>query len=379
MNELWPADFYVDSIADIRQAYSSGYRGVLDDPESREKLLATSKYATFGDAAGAGSGLAESGKGLLSIPFLTAQWLNPEEFPGPSQGTGCCVSRAVINAASVSYAWEVWDALPDERRSELSSAVHANTISAASAIWSVREKAAESGVVFERWPDTASPSQQTFDHTTIYGQRGHRGQGSSCGRLATAIRDEVGLIPRGKHDIPGYGVYDCTQYSDRAAARSGPRWPQAFREYANKHRIRDVTQVTTIEQARDALANSFGICVGSNFACASTRPSITDSNGNVCAGPNRWRGRWSHAMAWTACDDRPWTQREYGGPLFLIQNSWGEWNDGPRRIWGTDLYIPVGSMWITAKTAASLLREDDAYALSNARGFIRQPLHVSWW
>jgi hypothetical protein len=35
----------------------------------------------------------------------------------------------------------------------------------------------------------------------------------------------------------------------------------------------------------------------------------------------------------------------YKEPLALVQNSWGNWNDGSRRIFGTKLDIPIGSFW----------------------------------
>jgi hypothetical protein len=50
-------------------------------------------------------------------------------------------------------------------------------------------------------------------------------------------------------------------------------------------------------------------------------------------------------MAYTGVDDRDEVKAKYGGPLVLIQNSWGEFNSGPRRIMGTNIDIPIGSFW----------------------------------
>ncbi len=50
-------------------------------------------------------------------------------------------------------------------------------------------------------------------------------------------------------------------------------------------------------------------------------------------------------MAYIGADDREEIHRKYGGPLVLVQNSWGIFNTGPRRILGTNIDIPEGSFW----------------------------------
>jgi hypothetical protein len=50
-------------------------------------------------------------------------------------------------------------------------------------------------------------------------------------------------------------------------------------------------------------------------------------------------------MAYLAVDDRDIIKQLYKEPLVLVQNSWGEWNDGPRRTYGTNYNIPIGSFW----------------------------------
>jgi hypothetical protein len=70
-------------------------------------------------------------------------------------------------------------------------------------------------------------------------------------------------------------------------------------------------------------------------------------------------------MAWIACDD---TGSE---PAFLVQNSWGKWNDGGHPAWGK---IPDGSFLIHADTAAGMLGQNGAYAFSQFDGFPVQKL-----
>jgi hypothetical protein len=350
----WPADLIARSTPELIRLYERGFQGAIKDPAQEEAAYDAMDYKRF-EAAAHANNMTEDGAGKLSLCFSLVRRLNPKEYPGPAQRTGCCVSRSTVNAFTASYAYEVWNAIPDAQKGR-----------------------AAAGVV-ERWPQTKNPADQTFDHVCIYGERGWRGQGANCGTLAIAARDKTGLLPRGTYDIPGYGTYDCSTYDDRQAARSGPNWPESFRKFVNEHRVRDVTSVQTIEEARDALANHYGLSVCSSYACSSQRPSITDSKGNVCAGANSWSGSWAHAMAWLGCDDRPWAHKEYGGPIFLVCNSWGKWNSGPVRVYDTDIEIPPGFFWIRPRDASTMLRGGGAYVLSSIKGFPRQPLTVSWW
>lgn len=383
----WPADLVVETTQELIQCYDRGFRGAFRDPIAEEELYSEMEYKTFEDVSDE-HGMAGDGEGKLSLAYATVLKLNPLEYHCPAQRTGSCVSRSTVNAFTASYSYEVWNGIPDEVKGlpgEASSV--AKTRRRNDGPRSKKKKkdnAAEltqryNNAVAEAWPSTPYPDQQTFDHVTIYGERGHRGQGANCSTLARAASTKTGLLPRGEYDIPGFGKYNCSKYDDNAAARSGPNWSAAFRKFTNEHRVRAVTGVRTIEGARDALANNYGLSVCSGFACASRRPSITDSNGNTCAGPNVWKGSWSHAMAWIACDDREWAHQKYGGPLFLICNSWGTWNSGPRRIYDTDLEIPLGCMWVDSKTAQSILRGGGGFVLADIKGFPRRPLIVDFW
>jgi C1A family cysteine protease len=113
--------------------------------------------------------------------------------------------------------------------------------------------------------------------------------------------------------------------------------------------VRTVSLCNSIEEARDALANGYGLSVCSNFGFSSRR----DSEGFA-----KPRGSWSHAMAWIACDDA--SRR----PGFLVQNSWGVWNSGPKHH-----DQPDGSFWIDYGVAARMIRQRGAWVLSNVDGF----------
>ena len=187
----------------------------------------------------------------------------------------------------------------------------------------------------------------------IYGCRGHGGQGMSCSRAATFVSQSGGVLVRKNYP----GVADFSKYNGSMGARWGSRGlPDKVTDEAEKHKIKTVSLVRTVEEARDALANGYGLSVCSGYGFSNKR----DSKGFA-----RKSGGWNHAMAWTACDD---TGNE---PAFLVQNSWGKFNSGGHPEWGP---IPDGSFLIHADIAAGMLRGNGAYAFSSFNGFPPQEL-----
>jgi hypothetical protein len=183
----------------------------------------------------------------------------------------------------------------------------------------------------------------------IYGCRGHGGQGMSCSGAAKFVNKDGGILLR--INYPDLNL-DFTTYDASVGTRWGSRGvPENVKEMARKHQVGTIAQVSTVEEARDALANGYAISVCSNQGFSSTR----DENGFA-----KPQGSWSHAMAWTACDD---TGSE---PAFLVQNSWGKFNDGGHPSWGP---IPDGSFLIHADVAGRMLRSDNSYAMSSVKGF----------
>jgi hypothetical protein len=73
-------------------------------------------------------------------------------------------------------------------------------------------------------------------------------------------------------------------------------------------------------------------------------------------------------MAWVAMDD---SHEIYKETLFLIQNSWGAFNSGPKRF-----DQPDGSFWIRERDAAGMLNQNGAWAFSDVDGF--PPRKVDW-
>ena len=66
-------------------------------------------------------------------------------------------------------------------------------------------------------------------------------------------------------------------------------------------------------------------------------------------------------MAWIACDDTKKVHRE---TLFLVQNSWGRWNSGPKTH-----EQPDGSFWIRESDARAMLASRGSWVFSDVDGF----------
>jgi hypothetical protein len=287
--------------------YRKGFSGCLWEEHIFEQLMEESKYPLFGSASKKISG---SGKGKLSTPYKSVLRFDKNPY-NERQTTGDCVSHATRNACDVSRAVEMH--VGNERES-----------------W-IAKGATEA----------------------IYGARGHGGQGMSCARAAEFVSKYGGVLVRKNYN----GIVDLTKYNGNLGAGWGGRGlPDKVIDLANDHQIKTVSLVKTVEEARDALANGYGLSVCSSYGFSSTR----DKKGFA-----KVSGSWAHAMAWIACDDTG------GEPAFLVQNSWGIWNSGGHPEWGP---IPDGSFLITADVAEGMLSQNGSYAFSNFDGFPVQKL-----
>lgn len=285
----------------ILNLYKKGFQGAICDEEDVRKLLGELPMPLFGAAAFELSG---SGKGKISLPFKSLQKFDPKFGPLEAQTTGDCVSHATRNAIDISRSVEI------DIKGESEEFV---------------ARGATEG---------------------IYQSRGHRGQGMSCSGAARYVTEIGGLLIR-----KDYGDIDLSKYNGSVGANH--RIPNSvYKTEASKHPVKTASLVTTIEEARDALANGYAISVCSGQGFSSRR----DSNGIASA-----QGSWAHAMAWIGCDD---SQTIYKETLFLVQNSWGMWNAGPKR-----LDQPDGSFWIRESVARRMLAGRGSWVFSNVVGF----------
>lgn len=286
---------------DTLNAYRAGFMGSICDPEETAELLSELKTPLFGATA---YRLYGSGEGKLSLPFKSLLKFDSGFGPAERQTTGDCVSHATRNAVDVTRAVEI-DAKGESESFEARSATEG-----------------------------------------IYQARGHNGQGMSCSAAARYINSQGGILLR-----KDYGKINLSTYNSNIGANK--RIPsEIWGAEAQKHQVKTISMVTTVQEARDALANGYAIAVCSGYGFSSRR----DSKGIA----KRSDG-WNHGMAWVACDD---TRERHNETLFLIQNSWGLWNSGPKAHGQPD-----GSFWIREQDARGMLSGQGSWVFSNIDGF----------
>lgn len=329
--QSWRQDNDEAPIGQIVRMYESGFAGCGIDENAKADLLDSVEWPNADDACHA-FGIADSGAGKLSLTFPAILQCYPGCLPGAAQQRGDCVSHSTKNAGLATMCCEIVAGTPDEETGRVEEA---------------REIRPEGRI------NGAASTE------AIYWWRGHGGDGWSCGHASRVIKDQSGLWLR--QNYPEFGV-DLTRYSGRNAGLYGSRNPpDNILQFGRQHLIRTVTNVNSAEACRDLIANGYGIstCGGEGFSSKRNEDGVSERSGG-----------WSHAMAYLGFDDRAETKQKYGGPLVLVQNSWGNWNSGPTRIMGTNIDIPGGSFW--ARWSAVSRR--DCYAYSSFNGWPRQRL-----
>lgn len=327
---FWPDDTGPVTTEEVVQMYQSGFAGAYRDPDAIaafDAFIVGSGGSVNGQELSEQNGLTGSGEGRLILPFTFIEKHFPGCLPGAGQQVGDCVSHGAKNACLTTMACDIESGKPDE----------------------------ESGLV-EGVPiiDPLGIAQGALSTEAIYWWRGYNGHGWSCDVAAQVCCTNSGLWLR--NDYPELGI-DLRKYSGSLASKYGRQAPpDAIRDYGKKHLIRTSTRLTSREQRRDFLANGYGIfhCGGEGWS------SSRDENGF-----SRQVGRWSHAMATIAFDDRQIIKDKYGESLELIQNSWAKFNSGGRKILGTDILIPEGSFW----ARSSDVSRRSTFSFSGAMGW----------
>ena len=312
----WPDDADGDlSPSQICAMYADGFAGCEWRPDKiaaaragfDEYIDAQAEWShADGTRAAEANGLAGSGDGKCSIIFPLIEQLYPGSLPGPAQVTGDCVSHSQKNADLGSLCAEVIAGRPDEQSGLIEGAPD------------VSPDGIRNGVLASEWP---------------WWWRGYNSAGWQC-HIAATVSTKHGCMVRKK-----YGPeLDLTKYNRTSTARYGRRSPpDELDRIGRQHLVRTATRLSGRQQVRDFIANGYAItsCGGESFS------SKRDENGVS----KRTRGGWSHAMAILGFDDRPDVRRIYGDSLVCIQNSWGKWNTGPRKVYGTNVHIPAGAFW----------------------------------
>ena len=287
---------------DILNSYKNGLMGAYCDPEDVDKLLGELPHPVFGAAA---YDLYGTGEGKIVLLYKEVQKLDPSFGYHEKQTTGDCVSHATRNAVDCTRVHEIVGGEP------------------------------------EGWHGRGATE-------AIYGSRGHSGQGMSCSGAARFVHQSGGILLR-----KDYGFVDFTKYNSRTGSnwgRSGV--PSDVKDEGKKHQVKTISLVKSIEEARDAIANGYAlsVCSGYGFSARRDKDGIASRSGG-----------WNHAMAWVAVDD---SRETYDETLFLVQNSWGVWNGGPKKHGQPD-----GSFWIRERDARGMLSGNGAWAFSDVNGF----------
>jgi len=294
---------------DLLKAYKDGFIGSMCDPKDVDALLGELPHPVFGAAA---YDLSGSGEGKTVLLYKNVQKFDPGFGPSERQTTGDCVSHSTRNAIDVTRSTEI---IGGER---------------------------------EDWA-TRSATE------AIYGSRGHGGQGMSCSGAARFVHQNGGVLLR-----KDYGFVDLSKYNGGLGAGWGRGGvPSEVVKEAKKHQVKTISQVRTVEEARDAIANGYAISVCSGYGFSSRR----DKHGIA-----KSQGSWAHAMCWCAVDD---SREIYNEIIFMVQNSWGVWNGGPKRF-----DQPDGSFWIRERDARGMLSGCGAWVMSDVDGF--PPRKVDW-
>ena len=329
--EFWPDDAVDLEPAKVADLYANGFAGAYMDDAATEAFESFINAQSFGSLDGSAvshaNGIAGSGEGRLVIPFVFIEEMLLGCLPGPGQERGDCVSWGSKNACLTTLICDIKSGKPDE----------------------------ETGHV-EGLPEipAAGVKNGALSSEAIYWYRGYNGDGWQCEKAAQVVCQESAIWIRKPY--PDLDI-DLTKYSGGLAGKYGAKSPPAkITEAGRKHLIRTSTRLKSFEEVRDFLANGYGIstCGGEGFS------STRDKNG-----VSKRKGSWSHAMAYIGADDRDEIKKEYGEPLVLIQNSWGKFNNGPRRILGTTIDIPEGSFWATWPDVS----RRSMLAFSGANGF----------
>ena len=290
-----------NSPRDLLNAYRDGFQGSMCNPEETAQLLAKLKTPLFGATA---FRLYGSGEGKLSLPFKSLLKFDSSFGPSERQTTGDCVAHSTRNAVDITRAVEI-DIKGESESFETRSATEG-----------------------------------------IYQSRGHRSQGMTCSGAAKYVHSKGGILLR-----KDYGKVDLSKYNSGLGANH--KIPSSvYITEAKKHQVKTISMITTVQEARDALGNGYAISVCSGHGFSSRR----DGNGIAKRGSG-----WNHAMAWIACDD---THKRFKETLFLVQNSWGKWNSGPRVH-----SQPEGSFWIREKDARGMLAQQGSWVFSDVDGF----------
>lgn len=252
--------------AECLKAYEDGLPGWQFNMRENVQFLSTQRYQYFSEPNIRGVGL-----GKRALLWQYAKKLDSKCFT-EAQTTGDCVSHGSRNARDITRAVEI---------------------------------------LVKKEPEDWFKMGAT---EPTYGARGHGGQGMSPARASTFERD-TGFLARHNYE----GVVDLSKYK----ATIGHNWgskgvPENVKELCRKNKVGLISQVRTQEELMDAMFNGYAAHSGQH-ASWSTGPNSKGVHG-------RTPGGWNHDMCIAGYDD---SKEFFPFRVWMIQNSWGPWNQKP--------------------------------------------------
>lgn len=194
------------------------------------------------------------------------------------------------------------------------------------------------------------------------GGGGISGDGSIGAWAAKWVNTMGGILHRVK-----YGEFDLTTYDGNRARSWGGRRegvPDALAEIARKHKMLNVSLVTSLDAGIDALCNWHPIPICSNVGFTMTRDSY-----GFCYR----QGNWAHCML-----ARGYMVVKGNKPGVAIQQSWGNSPTGNQRVTletGREIILPEGVFLIPLETFGQILAQDDSFVVYNDDAPLRP---VNW-
>jgi hypothetical protein len=304
----WPKDAVDLPREEIQRLYEADFAGAKHDAASSEAFAA--KFPKSAEDLAHQYGLAESGAGKLSIPFVFILEMFPGCLPGPAQVVGDCVSHSEKNAVLQTMCCDIVSEQPDEKTG-----------------------------IYEGVPEVSPEgiANGVLSTEAIYWHRGYSGHGWFCSAAAETVVKKSGFVLRQNYHDLGF---DLTQYSNRNISLYGANAPsEKVLAVTKQHLVHDMAEASTAEAIRDFLANGYGVasCGSEGFSNERDQYGVSEKTKS-----------WAHAIGVMGVDDRDVIKQLVGEPLYLFQNSWNIWNGGPRDIYQSAGLVPADKkeLWI---------------------------------
>lgn len=173
--------------------------------------------------------------------------------------------------------------------------------------------------------------------------------GAGCTGAAVAkASQEFGVVPYGTPGLPEYSGSLADTWG-----RKGP--PEELKAIAAKHKVRTVSRITSIAEARGAICNYYAFTIASDWG--NPKGKYQKLDGRLVG---KRTGVWNHQMCVNGYDGSASSGRKY----FHIQNSWPI-SQHPTPIDDS----PAGGFWIEDEELEYILAAGDSWAYSDFEGF----------